>query len=102
MPARPPVHRPSYIPLPDEQRRRFDRERGSAASRGYDRTWQRFRDAFLMSHPLCSDCLPKQVTPAIEVHHIKRLRDAPELRLVEANCLGLCKAHHSARTARGE
>jgi len=40
--------------------------------------------------------------PAKEIHHIKKLKDHPELKYDENNLIGLCKMHHSVRTARGE
>jgi hypothetical protein len=42
------------------------------------------------------------VRPATEPHHLKKVAQHPELRLVEENCRALCHEHHSARTARGE
>ena len=39
---------------------------------------------------------------AVEVHHLRKLKDAPHLRLVEDACLPLCKRCHSLRTRRGE
>ena len=38
---------------------------------------------------------------ATEVHHKAKLVDNPHLRLVESNCAGLCKTHHSKLTAKG-
>jgi 5-methylcytosine-specific restriction protein A len=62
-----------------------------------------FRDAYLSAHPLCADCQALgDVTAANEVHHIAKLRDRPDLRLDATNVMGLCKTHHSERTARGE
>ena len=78
-----------------------DRQRGSASSRGYDRAWWRVRLAFLAEHPLCADCIPT-LTPAIEVHHVRKVADYPDRRLDWDNLRALCKACHSARTARGE
>jgi 5-methylcytosine-specific restriction enzyme A len=76
---------------------------GSAASRGNDNRWRAFRIGFLMLHPLCADCEDKNVVMAAnEVHHVLKLRDRPDLRCVESNCLALCTACHSARTAKGE
>ncbi len=81
----------------------YDRERGSPSVRGYDAAWRRFREAYLNEHPLCADCIGDGVyKPAREVHHIAKLRDAPELKLDATNVLGLCKSCHSSRTARGE
>ncbi|NHO20409.1 HNH endonuclease [Acetobacter oeni] len=87
----------------DVTRRTFDERRGSASSRGYDRKWRDFRSWFLRRHPLCLDCSGAgRLKPATEVHHIQKLRDAPERRLDEGNCMPLCQACHSARTGRGE
>ncbi len=81
----------------------YDRERGSASSRGYDRRWQRFRADILAARPLCEDCQTRgHVTPSHEVHHVVKLRDRPDLRLDPANVRALCTPCHSARTARGE
>lgn len=58
---------------------------------------------FLAEHPLCVDCLVSpRMEPATEVHHIRKLRDHPTLRLDPANCMALCRSCHSIRTARGE
>jgi 5-methylcytosine-specific restriction protein A len=103
MPTRPP--KPCAQPgcpaltharfCPAHQRDR-ERERGSAAARGYDADWRRFRAWFLARHPICDE----GPEPATEVDHIVPIADAPELRFVESNCRPKCKSHHSARTAR--
>ena len=82
-----------------EHKKQNSAYRGSAASRGYDYQWQRFRSWFVKRHPLCHDCLYK---PTEAVHHIAKLADHPALRLVESNCLGLCNSCHQIRTNRGE
>ena len=77
--------------------------RPTAAQRGYDGTWQRFRAWFLSEHPLCYDHEQKgQFTPATEVHHKLKVADYPKLTLEPSNCMALCKSCHSVRTARGE
>lgn len=89
------------VGMPD--RRELDRERGSAASRGYDRTWQRLRASVLNEDPLCHFCLAEgRTTAATVVDHIERIRDRPDLRLVRSNLRPLCKPHHDAHTARTE
>jgi len=40
--------------------------------------------------------------PATEVHHIKKLRDYPELKYEESNLMALSHKKHSIRTRRGE
>jgi 5-methylcytosine-specific restriction protein A len=80
-----------------------DGRRGTARERGYDATWERFRVGFLSEHPLCEDCLEAgKYEPATEVHHIRKVRDFPELRLDPTNCRALSHACHSVRTRRGE
>lgn len=86
-----------------------DRERGTAAERGYDGDWNRFRLLFVggetdgKSNALCWDCLDEGlVRPMEELHHVVKVRDNPERRLDAANVRPLCKVHHSKRTARGE
>jgi 5-methylcytosine-specific restriction protein A len=77
--------------------------RKSAAERGYDWTWQKFRKVYLSEHPLCSDCEAEgRVGAATDIHHKQKLRDRPELKYEEENLMALCKACHDKRTARGE
>jgi 5-methylcytosine-specific restriction protein A len=85
------------------RRREQERLRGSAATRGYDRLWQRFRLKILSERPLCEDCQSAdgRLTPATEVHHLRALRDGGA-RLDAENVRALCKACHSKRTAAGE
>lgn len=86
-----------------ESNQRYDAKRPNSTARGYDRKWNKFRESILNERPLCQDCLEAGLTsPANEVHHIKKLREAPELRLEPSNVMCLCKACHSRRTARGE
>jgi 5-methylcytosine-specific restriction protein A len=76
----------------------LDRNRGSSRERGYDRNWELYRKWFLARHPFCNDCLRL----ATEVHHIRKVKTNRNLKLVESNCMALCKACHTKRTARGE
>jgi 5-methylcytosine-specific restriction enzyme A len=75
-----------------------EERRGSSWKRGYDGAWLRFRKWFLNRHPVCEDC----GRLATEPHHIKKVKEYLELRLVEINCKALCHDCHSKRTARGE
>ena len=73
------------------------------SERGYGWDWQRFREQYLWDHPLCMDCEAEcMVTPATEVHHRQKIKDAPGRRLEAENCMALCDRHHNERTARGE
>ena len=80
---------------------RCRQERGTPAERGYDAAWRVVRSVKLMQDPCCEDCLPR-ITPAVDVHHIRRISEAPWLRLELSNLMALCKACHAVRTARGE
>lgn len=101
MPAAPPRHR---VAGPVAQpRQQYDQWRGSAASRGYDRRWQKCRRAFLAAYPLCLFCYEQgRLTPANEVDHILTIKERPDLRLDWSNLRPLCKPCHSARTARDQ
>lgn len=88
---------------PREKQRRLDRRRGTSTERGYDVDWRRFRRWFLLSHPLCADCMDTgRYVTATEVHHLVKVRDDRERRLDAANCRALCRRCHGVRTARGE
>lgn len=79
--------------------REYDRERGSASSRGYGTDWRRRRDAHLRREPLCRTCAKEgRVTAATDVDHIvSRAKGGLD---IDANYQSLCHAHHSAKTAR--
>lgn len=68
--------------------------RGSAAKRGYDRTWQRLRLAHLGRQPLCVRC----AKPAKHVDHIQPIAKGGP-RLDPANLQSLCHSCHSRKTA---
>jgi 5-methylcytosine-specific restriction protein A len=83
--------------------RSHDERRGTAAARGYDAAWRRFRRSFLAEHPLCADCGEQGIVAAAsELHHVERVRDNPARRLDPGNVIPLCHGCHSRRTARGE
>ena len=64
---------------------------------------QGYARQYLGEHPLCHDCLSvDRVEPANEVHHIKKVKEHPELRLVRGNLMCLCKSCHNRRTSKGE
>jgi 5-methylcytosine-specific restriction protein A len=90
-----------WAPKPARPKQRPKDTRQHAAARGYDYQWQKFREMYLASNPLCMDCLPI-VTAATDIHHRKKLRDRPELKYEEENLMALCKACHDRRTAKGE
>jgi len=77
--------------------------RHNSYSRGYDNIWRICRAHHLQNSPLCFDCYKKNIyTAANEVHHIKKLREHPELKYDSENLMSLCKSCHSIRTKNGE
>jgi 5-methylcytosine-specific restriction protein A len=97
----PNLTRERYCDQHKQQVRRYDRERGTAAQRGYDSRWRKARLMFLRKHPLCVDCMKQgRVTPATDVDHIVPHRGNRELFWDESNWQALCHACHSRKTAR--
>ena len=86
----------------------YDQHRPNSYQRGYDKRWSNeqgtgVRDQYVREHPLCEDCLEEGRTTAVEhVHHVKKVKTHPELRLDTTNLRSLCEMHHNRRTARGE
>lgn len=82
----------------------YDRQRPSAARRGYDARWRRLRLMFLRAHPLCEICEEAGlVVAATDVHHKLAKRDGGKDEW--DNLQALCHSCHSritnAETARG-
>jgi 5-methylcytosine-specific restriction protein A len=83
-----------------ELRQRFDRERGTAAARGYDSRWRRAREGWLRSHPLCAEHERQgEVVAAMVVDHIRPHKGDRVLFWDRGNWQSLCKACHDRKTA---
>ncbi|NQX68474.1 HNH endonuclease [Paenibacillus alba] len=77
-----------------------ERERGSAAQRGYDSAWRKARLHFLKKHPLCVHCDNEgSIGAATVVDHIKPHKGDKGLFWERANWQPLCKRHHDIKTA---
>ena len=65
----------------------------------WTKAWKELRQYVLVRDDyLCQDCLKnKKITEATDVHHIKKLRKAWELRLDPNNCISLCGTCHKIR-----
>ena len=78
-----------------EETRRYDRERGSASKRGYDRKWRALRKVILARDPFCKAEGCNE--PSTDVDHIVPRRgggtDDP------SNLQGMCETCHSRKTA---
>ncbi|MFV0420598.1 HNH endonuclease [Oleidesulfovibrio sp.] len=80
-----------------------DRQRESAAKRGYGHKWREARKGFLRSNPLCASCLhTDRAVPATVVDHITPHKGDKALFWDRKNWQPLCKRCHDLKTARGE
>jgi 5-methylcytosine-specific restriction enzyme A len=101
LPSKPPVHRPPEARSAADVKRALDRQRPSAARRGYGPRWRRARAAYLARHPLCVPCAAAgRLVQATVVDHIVPHSGDPVLFWDEANWQGSCKPCHDAKTAR--
>ncbi|OXE36919.1 MAG: HNH endonuclease [Phenylobacterium zucineum] len=77
--------------------------RKSASERGYDSRWQKARDTYLKSHPLCVMChADGELTPAKVVDHVIPHRGDQKLFWDTANWQALCKRCHDSDKQRLE
>jgi 5-methylcytosine-specific restriction protein A len=85
-----------YCPDHTDVAKQADRWRGTAASRGYDSDHRKLRDkVFRQSKYLCQPCLRRErVTPATDLHHLKKITTHPHLRLDEDNVVACCRECH--------
>lgn len=81
------------------ERESFDRkQRASAAQRGYDARWQRYRKYFISRHPLCAECGRMGEV----VDHIIPHKGSRALFWDESNHQTLCISCHNSKTASEE
>ena len=85
--------------LTKQQDAAYDHARGTAAERGYDARWRKFRAWFLKRHPVCE---ADKTEPATTVHHTRGLKAHPEDRCNESRCMALCHSCHSRMGGRPE
>lgn len=92
----------AWIKKPEKKSGNNKSGRNIDAARIYNSSqWRRLRAYYLMSHPLCEDCLEKGISvPTQEIHHIKPIltgSDLPEmedLAYSENNLRALCIECH--------
>jgi 5-methylcytosine-specific restriction enzyme A len=100
VPVKPPVHRPAGVRSAGEVKRALDRERPSAARRGYGSRWRQARAAFLAQHPLCAACRAQgREVPATVVDHVVPHRGDQQLFWDASNWAPACKPCHDRKTA---
>jgi 5-methylcytosine-specific restriction endonuclease McrA len=75
---------------------------GTTAERGYDNRWRELSERKRKVDPLCEQCDAEgRTTAASEVHHIRSIRLAPQLRLEWSNLMSVCADCHK-RIERSE
>lgn len=83
----------------EEHAKIYEKERGSAAERGYDSRWRKARSRFLKAHPLCVRCKEEgKLVKAAVVDHIVPHRGDRKLFWDEGNWQALCKKCHDTKT----
>lgn len=74
--------------------------RPSAAKRGYDRTWRKYREKYLIDNQLCVKCLKVgKVLEATVVDHIIPHKGNMKLFWDRKNHQSLCETCHNKKTA---
>ena len=84
----------------DDHSHLTDKFRASAAKRGYDARWQKYRLSFLSKNPVCTVCQEEgRVTMADIVDHIIPHKGSQSLFWDFNNHQALCKRCHDRKTA---
>lgn len=95
-----PNHANTWKPRQANTIDKADKDRGSAASRGYGRKWRKARLDWLARHPLCVRCKAAGIiTGASVVDHITPHRGDMVLFWDADNWQSLCKVCHDKKTA---
>ena len=78
-------------------RRHYDQQRGTPAERGYGYRWRKYREQFLIDHPICEKCWVK---PTSDVDHIIAVNGPDDPLFWEpSNHQARCHSCHSRKTA---
>ena len=84
-----------------QEQRQQDKQRGTAAQRGYGYRWQKARESYLKRHPLCVECVKQgRIVPATAVDHVIPHKGNQALFWDVNNWQSLCKRCHDAKTAK--
>ena len=90
---------PEYKTEEQKATRHYDKhKRDKGAKRFYaSKAWRTVREIVLIrDNYLCQQCLKRNIIRTADaVHHIKELKDYPELALDESNLEGICNACHN-------
>ena len=79
------------------------KDKRSSHERGYTSSWQRAREGFLMSHPLCVMCEQQgRLTAATVVDHVVPHKGDSAVFWDTGNWQSLCTNHHNSHKQRIE
>ncbi|MEW5952645.1 MAG: HNH endonuclease [Bacillota bacterium] len=93
----------AYCPAHKKQNtKHYDKQRGTAAQRGYGGRWQRYRLQYLKEHPLCVICFKaNKLTPSRHVDHIIAVSGPNDPLFWDGdNHQALCANCHSRKTVK--
>ena len=76
--------------------KRYDKQRGTAAERGYDSRWQRFREIYMRGHPLCAMCEDKGYIVKADLIHHKTPLDQGGEKYADDNLMSVCSSCHES------
>jgi len=84
-----------------QERIKYDKERGTSASRGYTSRWSRVAKLYRIENPWCVKCKAKGILKFNEcVDHIEPVDGPDDPKFWdESNWQGLCISCHSEKTA---
>lgn len=72
-----------------------EKSQGTTKERGYGHDWRRFSERQRDKNPLCVVHEARGIVrPATELHHVEKVRDAPERRLDVHNTVAVCMDCH--------
>jgi 5-methylcytosine-specific restriction protein A len=93
-------HKKNYGKQVYQQKKQYEKDRGSAASRGYGKRWQKAREYFLNHNPICIRCERDKeiIKPARVVDHIRPHKGNQKLFWDRENWQALCKPCHDRKT----
>lgn len=66
---------------------RYDRYRKSAAQRGYNARWQRYRKIFLQKNPICANCHNAPASVVVISSRIKAIMIYFGMKLIIRRCV---------------
>lgn len=86
---------PAHKARAAEDRKAYDRQRGSPSQRGYGHAWRMLRATILARDPTCTIC--GRAASAHVDHIVARAKGGSD---DESNLRGVCHSCHSVKTAR--